>query len=163
MNWDEDIDLSVGKKTVKQGRRSSKIDSPEEAGSPRDVPVKTGVWTDEGTKSNKNKGPNVIEQERFQKEKIESDDDIPVIPDIDDLQDDPLNLPDVRPMVTVDKSTYKELDDQFENLQSDQLNFGSVGDVDLSFFTSKLYNEKSVEESNEIWTMESLFEDLMRM
>lgn len=27
---------------------------------------------------------------------MESEDDIPVIPDIDDIQDDPLNLPDVK-------------------------------------------------------------------
>lgn len=42
-------------------------------------------------------------RERFQSDNKESprnedDDDIPVIPDIDDLHDDPLNLPDVKPM-----------------------------------------------------------------
>lgn len=38
-------------------------------------------------------------RERFQNDKVQkSDDDIPVIPDIDDLQDDPLNLPDVKPV-----------------------------------------------------------------
>ncbi|CAH0560135.1 unnamed protein product [Brassicogethes aeneus] len=167
MNWDEDIDLLGGKKSgVKQGRRSSKNladDLGSTSSTPREVPIKTGVWTDEGSKSNKNKGSNIIEQERFQKEKIaDSDDDIPIIPEIDDLQDDPLNLPDVRPMVTVNKSTYKELDDQFENIQSEQVNFGNLGDIDLSYFTSKLNPEKNVEEPNEIWTMDSLFEDLAR-
>ncbi|RZC31875.1 IFT43 domain containing protein, partial [Asbolus verrucosus] len=107
------------------------------------------------------KGSNIIEQERFQNEKSqESEDDIPVIPDIDDVADDLLNLPDVKiPNVTVKESTYKELDSEFESGRS---NFGNLGDIDLSFLTSKLYPEKEVRRCTEVWTMESLYQDLAK-
>ncbi|KAJ8927142.1 hypothetical protein NQ314_020415 [Rhamnusium bicolor] len=84
-----------------------------------------------------------IFRERFQSEKPEeSKDDIPVIPDLDDLQDDPLNLPDVKPI--------------------EQGNFGDLGDTDLSFLTSKLYPERDVQTCAEVWTMETLINDLLR-
>ncbi|RZC41414.1 intraflagellar transport protein 43 -like protein [Asbolus verrucosus] len=174
MNWDEDVDLLAGKKSAtKHGRRTSNArtpGSPEEiqdgfgSKSPPEVPIrtrKTGGWADEGSKSTKGKGSNIIEQERFQNEKSqESEDDIPVIPDIDDVADDPLNLPDVKiPNVTVKESTYKELDTEFESGQS---NFGNLGDIDLSFLTSKLYPEKEVRRCTEVWTMESLYQDLAK-
>jgi hypothetical protein len=172
MNWDEDVDLLPGKKSAtKHGRRASNAPgTPEEvadsssAKSPPEVPIrarKTGGWADEGTKSAKSKGSNMIEQERFHNDKAhESDDDIPVIPDIDDIADDPLNLPDVKvPNVTVKESTYKELDSQFE---SGQPNFGNIGDIDLSILTSRLYPEKEVQRCTEIWTMDSLYQDLAK-
>lgn len=43
-------------------------------------------------------------RERFQRETkdiIKDEDDIPIIPDIDDVQDDPLNLHDVKPMYVI--------------------------------------------------------------
>ncbi|KAJ8919276.1 hypothetical protein NQ315_003860 [Exocentrus adspersus] len=140
---------------------------PSNGGPDTNAPMRTrkmGVWSEEAPKSAKGKnGSNIIELERFQNEKKqESDDDIPVIPDIDDLQDDPLNLPDIKPIVSVDKSTYKELDNEIGNLKSEQVNFGNIGDIDLSFLTSKLYPEKDVQPCTEVWTMESLFSDLTR-
>ncbi|KAJ8965233.1 hypothetical protein NQ317_006199 [Molorchus minor] len=88
-----------------------------------------GVWSEDAPKDYKGKKCfNIIEIERFQNDKVqETEDDIPEIPDIDDLQDDPLNLPDIKPIVSVNKSTYKELDNQFENLQSEQTNFWKFG------------------------------------
>ncbi|XP_050300475.1 intraflagellar transport protein 43 homolog [Anthonomus grandis grandis] len=186
MNWDEDIDLMPGRKVQpKQGRRSDPntpgdsneffadsnpfdIDNKEDK--PLLKPRKTSLWGDEASKTKSSKGTtNIIELERFQLDSKESprktddDDDIPVIPDIDDLQlDDPLNLPDVKPMVSVDKSTYKELDSQLGNVQGDKLNFGNLGNIDLSILTSKLYPEKEVQLKQEVWTMESLFNDLSR-
>ncbi|XP_018565200.1 intraflagellar transport protein 43 homolog [Anoplophora glabripennis] len=178
MNWGGDP-LGSKKSAPKEGRRMSSTltqgDSEEilddslasNGGIDISAPVRTrkmGVWSEEASKYSKGKnGSNIIELERFQNEKIqESDDDIPVIPDIDDLQDDPLNLPDVKPIISVDKSTYKELDNNFGNLQSEQVNFGNLGDIDLSFLTSKLYPEKDVQPCTEVWTMESLFNDLSR-
>ncbi|KAJ3663164.1 hypothetical protein Zmor_007470 [Zophobas morio] len=172
MNWDEDVDLLPNKKSAtKHGRRASNTPgTPEEvldgsgSNNTPDVPIrtrKTGGWAVEGTKSSKTKGPNIMEQERFQNEKgHESDDDIPVIPDIDDMPDDPLNLPDVKvPNMTVKESTYKELDSQFE---TGQPNFGNIGDIDLSILTSRLYPEKEVQRCTEVWTMESLYQDLAK-
>ncbi|XP_030767779.1 intraflagellar transport protein 43 homolog [Sitophilus oryzae] len=185
MHWDEDIDLLAGRKNQpKQGRRSNP-NTPEEAGSsdmietnPFDIdnkeerpiirPRKTSVWGEEGTKSAKSSksSTNIIELERFQRQNDstskDDENDIPVIPDIDDLQDDPLNLPDVKPIASVDKDTYKELDNQLGNIQGDKINFGNLGNIDLSFLTNKLYPEKEVQMKPESWTMESLFHDLSR-
>lgn len=61
--------------------------------------------------------------------------------------------------VTVKESTYKELDSQFE---SGQPNFGNIGDIDLSILTSRLYPEKEVQRCTEIWTMDSLYQDLAK-
>lgn len=62
----------------------------------------------------------------------------------------------------MDKSTYKELDNQLGTVQGDKINFGNLGNIDLSFLTNKLYPEKEVQVKPEIWTMESLFNDLSR-
>ncbi|KAF7267320.1 intraflagellar transport 43 [Rhynchophorus ferrugineus] len=184
MHWDEDIDLLAGRKVhAKQGRRSNP-NTPEEAGSselfntnpfdldskeerPEVRPRKTSVWGEEATKSTKSSKSttNIIELERFQrdtKDITKDDDDIPIIPDIDDVQDDPLNLHDVKPVTTIDKSTYKELDNQLGNIQGDKIKFGNLGNIDLSFLTNRLYPEKEVQIKQEIWTMESLFNDLSR-
>ncbi|XP_060531249.1 intraflagellar transport protein 43 homolog isoform X2 [Cylas formicarius] len=165
---------------AKLGRRSSNITPPshnndeilnvndfENNPETREKPIQartTGVWVDDGVKSAKTSRntANIIELERFQSETKRDDDDIPEIPDIEDLQDDPLNLPDVKPVVTVDKSTYKELDNQLGNIQTDKINFGNLGNIDLSFLTNKLYPEKDVQSKPEIWTMESLFNELSR-
>lgn len=60
----------------------------------------------------------------------------------------------------MDKSTYKELDNQLG--QDSKINFGNLGNIDLSFLTNKLCAEKEVQLKPELWTMESLFNDLSR-
>lgn len=62
----------------------------------------------------------------------------------------------------MDKSTYKELDSQLNNLQNDKFNFGNGGDIDISFLINKLYPEQDVQTDNEVWTLESLYNDLTR-
>ncbi|CAH1105073.1 unnamed protein product [Psylliodes chrysocephalus] len=172
MQWDEDIDLLVGKKPIpKQGRRSNNKhldDSESTIDSPKDIEDilmrsrKMSLWSDEGTKSSRSgSGTNMIELERFQNDKKnESDDDIPIIPDIDDIPDDNLNMPDIKPVVSVNKSTYKELDSQFNNMKTEQSNIGNLSNIDLSILTSRLYPEKDVQVCSEVWTLESLFHDL---
>lgn len=105
----------------------------------------------------------VIYRERFQSSnKEESDDDIPIIPDIEDLQEDPsIYLQDSKiASVSVNRQTYKELDSELKHLQSNQSSFGKIGDINLSFLTNKLYPEKDVKDPDVVWTMESLFHNL---
>ncbi|CAH1996291.1 unnamed protein product [Acanthoscelides obtectus] len=178
MNLDEDVDFVTSKKSAaKQGRRASRTLLTEEAVELEDNDNsettsssgpfkmrKTAVWSEDVPKSSKGKpGTNIIELERFQgdnRDNCKEEDDIPVIPDIDDLQDDPLNLPDAKPVVSVDKSTYKEIDTQFGKFQTEQVSFGNIGDIDLSFLTSQLFPEKEVQVPNEAWTVDSLYNDL---
>nr|CAH7729242.1 unnamed protein product [Callosobruchus chinensis] len=175
MSLDEEVDILSSKKSApKQGRRASRTLLSEEAGELEDnanddiatsaEPFKmrkTAVWSEDLPKSSRGKsGTNIIELERFQADNSKEEDDIPVIPDIDELQDDLLNLPDVKPVVSVDKSTYKEIDTEFGKFQTEQVSFGNIGDIDLSFLTSQLFPEKEVQVPNEVWTLDSLYNDL---
>ncbi|VEN34903.1 unnamed protein product [Callosobruchus maculatus] len=178
MSLDEDVDFLSSKKSApKQGRRASRTLLSEETDELEDnanddiatpgEPFKmrkTAVWSEDLSKSSRGKsGTNIIELERFQgdnRDNSKEEDDIPVIPDIDELQDDLLNLPDVKPIVSVDKSTYKEIDTQFGKFQTEQVSFGNIGDIDLSFLTSQLFPEKEVQVPNEVWTLDSLYNDL---
>ncbi|CAG9854218.1 unnamed protein product [Phyllotreta striolata] len=172
MQWDEDIDLLVGKKPLpKQGRRSNKpledeenaVESPKELEDILMKSRKTSLWSEELPKSSRSSsGSNMIELERFQKEKKNEDDDIPIIPDVDDIQDDNLNMPDIKPVASVNKSTYKELDSQFSTLKNEQSSIGNLSNIDLTILTSRLYPEKEVQACSDIWTLDSLFHDLSR-
>ncbi|GJQ77372.1 hypothetical protein Trydic_g20778 [Trypoxylus dichotomus] len=178
MNWEDDLDFLPGKKLPKQGRRAGTISSPEKtellenavdniSNSPPEALLrskKTGKWADEGGKSAKNKGStNLIELERFQIEKAESDeDDIPVIPDIEEFQDDISSDTDAEnAKASGFKSTYKEIDSELLKLDSDQ-KFGN-SKIDLSLLTSRLLPEKDCKEDNEVWTMDMLYETLMKL
>ncbi|XP_056647314.1 intraflagellar transport protein 43 homolog [Diorhabda carinulata] len=163
MHWDEDIDLLVVKKPApKQGRRSNKNledteiiqDSPKE--DVRSKTRKTGVWSDEPLKTTRSDtGRNIIELERFQNDKkTDVNDDIPIIPDIDDASED------LASTISVDKSV-KEINSQVSSLKVDESKVWMLGDIDLSCLTSKLYPEKDVQEFAEEWTLDSLFNDLL--
>lgn len=65
--------------------------------------------------------------------------------------------------ISVDESTYKELDSQFDKLKSDHLPFGNLGDIDLSFLIGKLYPESDVKQCQEAWTLESLHKDISKV
>ncbi|KAK9753352.1 Intraflagellar transport protein 43 [Popillia japonica] len=177
MNWSDDLDFMSSKKLVKQGRRAENAGSPEKtelldnavdniSNSPPEALLrtrKTGKWADEGGKSAKNRtATNLIELERFQTEKAESDeDDIPVIPDIEEFQDELAGSTNTENLKTAGfKSTYKEIDSELIKLDDDQ-KFGN-SKIDLSLLTSRLIPEKDCKENDDVWTMDYLFESLMR-
>ncbi|XP_022914562.1 intraflagellar transport protein 43 homolog A isoform X2 [Onthophagus taurus] len=164
MNFDDDLDFISGKKvSALQGRRSGGKDSnksdsldDEPSNSPPEALMyarKTGKWAEDSAKSGK---------ERFQSEKHESDeDDIPIIPDIEDFQDDSSSPIDDQNLVSHGfKSTYKELDSELVKIETHQ-QFVNKSKIDLSLLTSKLIPEKDIKENDEIWTIESLFENVM--
>uniref|UniRef100_A0A6P7GGP7 Intraflagellar transport protein 43 homolog n=1 Tax=Diabrotica virgifera virgifera TaxID=50390 RepID=A0A6P7GGP7_DIAVI len=157
---DDDIDLLVGKKSApKQGRRSVKnLEEPEIAEELSkdmdDLHIrarKTSLWSDEPPKSSR---------ERFQNEIKLDADDIPIIPDIEEIQDD--TFKDAKSMLSMDESV-KDLDKQVNTMRVDP-NFkgAKFGDIDLSFLMINLYPEKDVQDCDEVWTLESLYKDLSR-
>ncbi|XP_050511878.1 intraflagellar transport protein 43 homolog [Diabrotica virgifera virgifera] len=168
---DDDIDLLVGKKSApKQGRRSVKnLEEPEIAEELSkdmdDLHIrarKTSLWSDEPPKSSRSEssGRNMIELERFQNEIKLDADDIPIIPDIEEIQDD--TFKDAKSMLSMDESV-KDLDKQVNTMRVDP-NFkgAKFGDIDLSFLMINLYPEKDVQDCDEVWTLESLYKDLSR-
>lgn len=87
-----------------------------------------------------------------------SEDDIPVIPDLDDIQDDLLNEMAEAPVVSVNRvATYKELNTELLK----QGAFAALEDIDLSILAKCLQNESALHEPDDvIWTWEHLFTEV---
>ncbi|XP_049788750.1 intraflagellar transport protein 43 homolog isoform X1 [Schistocerca nitens] len=123
---------------------------------------RSGGWADEGVKSGKKRSAsNIIEQERFRRTddvKDDSDDDIPVIPDLDDIQDEDLTTQIAStPSVNLNKvAAYKELDsDLFKHSA-----FGTLDNINLQLLTKSLRPENDVKEIDEPWNWDLLFTDI---
>ncbi|XP_046738376.1 intraflagellar transport protein 43 homolog isoform X1 [Diprion similis] len=121
---------------------------------------KTG-WADEFKSGGKMKSTiNIIEQlflrERFRGvDKDEPEDEIPVIPDLDEIQEDNF-LSEIANthLVGVNRvETYKELDTDLYKSTA----LSSLDDVNLSLLTEKLYPDKLVREPDEVWNWDLLF------
>ncbi|XP_003486749.1 intraflagellar transport protein 43 homolog isoform X2 [Bombus impatiens] len=180
MDWAADLEITSKKLLPRLGRRStqnivqedSKLDddlleSPVSSSSVKSAqpPVapprtrKTG-WGDE-LKSGKIRGSSSIIEQLFLRERsrgTEKDDvidDIPVIPDLDEIQEDN-TLSDLvnAPTVNVNRvAAYKELDtDLVKNAA-----FMSLNGVNLSLLAEKLYNENLTKEPDEVWNWNLLF------
>ncbi|KAK3909152.1 Intraflagellar transport protein 43-like protein A [Frankliniella fusca] len=124
---------------------------------------RTGGWADETLKSAKSKHniQDPAELERFkspERSKPDSDDDIPVIPDLDDLQEDELTSQIAKaPSVIINRvATYKELDsDLFKHAA-----FATLDDMNLRLLTKRLNSEADVKEPDSCWTWDLLFTDV---
>ncbi|XP_037052441.1 intraflagellar transport protein 43 homolog [Bradysia coprophila] len=119
---------------------------------------RTGGWADEGVKSPKS-ATNVIEQERFSSITNTthfSDDDIPIIPDLDDVQDDLLMSDLVEAPILAENrtATYKELNSDLMK----QAAFTAMEDVDLSILGRCLQNDLA--EPDEEWNWDKLFTEI---
>ncbi|KAF5289122.1 hypothetical protein FQA39_LY15224 [Lamprigera yunnana] len=183
MNWDEEIDNLVEKKsTPKQGRRAPNIGSPittdelldNALDTINDIsssdshfrPQKSSVWTEEGIKS---KNSASVEDERFyNRTEInfdDDDDDIPVIPDIEEIQDDILDSTEIRaPAILINPSTYKELDKELSLAEDSAAEFfylNRTNDTNLSLLLETLCSEQERNEKDEEWITESLLNDFV--
>ncbi|XP_076655977.1 intraflagellar transport 43 isoform X1 [Halictus rubicundus] len=178
MDWAADLEITSKKLLPRLGRRSTQNVAQEDSKSDDDLlespvsmsagkstqpPVapprtrKTG-WGDE-LKSGRSRGASNIIEQLFIRERsrgIEKDpiDDIPIIPDLDEIQEDSA-LSDINtPTVNVNRVTaYKELDtDLVKNAA-----FTSLNGVNLSLLAEKLYNENLTKEPDEVWNWNLLF------
>ena len=126
---------------------STPLKSPGPIAPPRSR--RTGGWADETLKSAKSKHStqDPAELERFkspERKKADSDEDIPVIPDLDDLQEDELTSQIAKaPSVIVNRvATYKELDsDLFKHAA-----FATLDDMNLRLLTKRLNLEADIKE-----------------
>jgi len=175
MDWTTDLEITSKKLIPRLGRRAGQNNLQESDDDPIESPIslssgksismqrpivpprlrKTG-WGDE-LKSGKSKATsNIIEQERFRvTEKEEQEDDIPVIPDLDEIQEDNISSEIASaPTVNANRVTaYEELDtDLVKNAA-----YTSLDGVSLSLLADKLYNENLVKEPDEVWNWNLLF------
>ncbi|XP_044747673.1 intraflagellar transport protein 43 homolog [Coccinella septempunctata] len=163
-DYNTKLELSVGKEEVRLRMSTENADGDDNA-EPFIMTRRKGGWADDGNKSAKTSRSSNFLDKRFEDEKEDSDDDIPVIPDIDDITYDSSNLQDVNiPNVSVKKATYREIDkdNKLENLKIGDANFGNIGDIDLTLLTNKLYPESEVKSVDVEWTLNSLGLDLAR-
>ncbi|GAB1859171.1 Intraflagellar transport protein 43-like protein [Camponotus japonicus] len=178
MDWTTELEITSKKLIPRLGRRAGQnnlqeenksdddlLESPISLSSGKSLPMqrpvvpprsrKTG-WGDE-LKSGKSKmTSNIAEQERFRViEKEEQEDDIPVIPDLDEIQEDNISSEIASaPTINANRVTaYEELDtDLVKNAA-----FTSLDGVSLSLLADKLYNENLVKEPDEVWNWNLLF------
>ncbi|XP_006567273.1 intraflagellar transport protein 43 homolog isoform X3 [Apis mellifera] len=178
MDWAADLEITSKKLLPRLGRRSAQnvvLEDSKVDDDPLESPVsssfvksaqppvapprtrKTG-WGDE-LKSGKIRGASIIEQERSRG--IEKDEiidelfvDIPVIPDLDEIQEDNAFSDINTSTVNVNRvAAYKELDtDLVKNAA-----FTSLNGVNLSLLAEKLYNENLTKELDEVWNWNLLF------
>lgn len=87
-----------------------------------------------------------------------SDEDIPVIPDLDDIRDELLLNEMVEPpLVSINRvATYNELNSDLLK----QGTFSLLEDVDLSILGRCLQPESALNEPDEVWTWEKLFTEV---
>lgn len=126
-----------------------------------------GGWADDfrEKKKGKKKGGTGIEEldERLRPDATvslqEPDDDIPVIPDLDDVQDDDLvQQVAAPPSVQVTRvATYKELDTDFQK-HAGLLTLD--GDIDLKLLGNVLAPESEVFENDSIWEWDRVFTEV---
>ncbi|XP_055641705.1 intraflagellar transport protein 43 homolog A [Toxorhynchites rutilus septentrionalis] len=133
--------------------------------------IKTDSWMDDvlRTSSNSVKNgknySNLLEMERFGPTNVSSEetstidynpiDDIPTIPDVDELQEnnlhnESLNLPTV--------TTYKQLSSDI--FRQGRSSLGNLDEIDISILTDCLENEEDIEEPDEPWNWDQLFTQL---
>ncbi|XP_044736137.1 intraflagellar transport protein 43 homolog [Chrysoperla carnea] len=169
MFWDEELDFTLKSKIpAKKGRRanngSSQKDSSNDFFQGTEIPPqikKSGGWADEALKGKKNKTLNVLEQQRFtDKSKEEIFNNIPEIPDSDDLTETFSDQIAAAPNVVVNRTeTYSQIN---KDLMKNSL-LSALGNADISILTEGLASEeslRSVIESDKPWTFDSLFSEL---
>ncbi|EDW76527.1 LOW QUALITY PROTEIN: intraflagellar transport protein 43 homolog [Drosophila tropicalis] len=121
----------------------------------------SGGWADSGLKGLRSK-KNSFDDERFQQTRSATSsiptDDIPVIPDLDDVKDEIMLNEIVEPTsVSVNRSvTLKELSSDLLSQNA----FSAIEDVDLSILTRCLQPQESLDEADDLWEWDKLFTEV---
>ena len=179
---EEELDLSlspVKKASVKQGRRAGgqeEDESPtfEMAASPlkarplsgdillEDGPLalqtnapsrRAGGWADENSRA-KTAKPDFDQPDD---EGQDSDEDLPVIPDLEEIEEEDLALKVAEANVAVNRvDTYKELDNDLFK----QAAFATLEEIDLRLLTRRMAQESSLKEPDDCWAWDKLFTDV---
>lgn len=165
---DEDVlDAALGDIATESNSASAAIENDQPPPKPS---RRQGGWADD-TPKEKKKGRRDVEtfQEEDERLKIDNsvtqeddDGDIPVIPDLEDVQEeDMMTQIAAPPSVQVNRvATYKELDSYFQK-QSALFNVNLLdGEIDLKLLTNVLSPETEVFEEDKRWDWDRLFTEV---
>lgn len=125
---------------------------------------KTGVWGDDTVKSAKSRKSalsGLFEQERFQSprlRRLDSDDDIPIIPDVEDMHDEE-HLSDIADAPRVPTNIIPSLTDLNADLKK-QSAFKTFEGVNVSILSKSLYKESEIKEDDSPWSWDLLFTEV---
>ncbi|EDV32103.1 uncharacterized protein Dana_GF15660 [Drosophila ananassae] len=121
----------------------------------------SGGWADSGLKGLRSK-KNSFDDERFRQTKSATNsiptDDIPVIPDMDDIKDEIMLNEIVEPpiMGTTRSAVLKEANSDLLS----QYAFSAVDGFDLSILTDCLVPQESLNEKDDLWQWDQLFTEV---
>lgn len=122
----------------------------------------SGGWADSGLKGLKSKKNNSFDDERFRQTKSATNsiptDDIPVIPDMDDVKDE-IMLNEIVEPPTMGTSRSAVLKEANSDLLS-QYAFSAVDGFDLSILTDCLVPQESLNEKDDLWQWDKLFTEV---
>uniref|UniRef100_T1JGE3 Intraflagellar transport protein 43 homolog n=1 Tax=Strigamia maritima TaxID=126957 RepID=T1JGE3_STRMM len=120
---------------------------------------RTGGWGEEIPKSGKKRGSVFeLEDERLKPVEYDSDNDMPLIPDLDDVQDEDLSQQVAEaPHVLMNRvATYKELDNDLLKHAA----FATFDDIDLRILMKNLSPEAEINEPDEPWIWDVLYTEV---
>ncbi|XP_056410773.1 intraflagellar transport protein 43 homolog isoform X1 [Hyla sarda] len=157
---------------VRMGRRARAQDIPQEddlsrvsssrEGPPK--PLRQGGWADESSGMSKSgkRGTEDVEDSRLRQRSLDDSDeggDIPVIPDLEDVQEEDLALQVASPpSVQVNRvMTYRDLDNDLMRHAAFQT---LDGDIDLKLLTKVLSPEAEVLEDDVRWDWDLLYTEV---
>ena len=117
-------------------------------------PRRAGGWADESSKAKPTQPEVDYPDERSQ----DSDDELPVIPDLEEVEKEDLALKVAEaPNVAVNRvDTYKELDNDLFK----QAAFATLEEIDLRLLTRRLAPELALKEPDECWSWDKLYTDV---
>ncbi|XP_061751363.1 intraflagellar transport protein 43 homolog isoform X2 [Nerophis ophidion] len=151
---------------VRNSRKSSTSASAGE-GPPTKPPRRQGGWAEESSgsgagKSSRRAAADDLEDRRLRPQTPQASDDdgdIPVIPDLDEVQEDDLNMQVAAPpSVQVNRvMTYRDLDNDLKYYSAFQT---LDGEIDLKLLTKVLAPEQEVKEEDVLWDWDHLFTEV---
>ncbi|XP_037097677.1 intraflagellar transport protein 43 homolog isoform X2 [Syngnathus acus] len=171
------------KNTVKSGRRArlaadqllgdarnsrkSSLSASAGEGPPPKPPRRQGGWAEEVSgsglgKSSRRAAADDLEDRRLRPQTpqgLDDDGDIPVIPDLDEVQEEDLNMQVAAPpSVQVNRvMTYRDLDNDLKYYSAFQT---LDGEIDLKLLTKILSPEQEVKEEDVLWDWDHLFTEV---
>ncbi|XP_046564945.1 intraflagellar transport protein 43 homolog B-like isoform X3 [Haliotis rubra] len=169
---DEDLDFQPTPKSrsAKQGRRAQRsAPAVEDDGAEEDVPVSQPPSSKDGPPGRPSKAVSGWGEEaprknrerlrpRSPEQQSDSDQDIPVIPELEDQQEEDMTTKvAVAPNVAVNRvATYRELDNDLLR----QAAFLTLDDIDLKLLTKAISPEQDLIEEDRPWDWDRLFTEV---
>ncbi|KAK1793244.1 hypothetical protein P4O66_011632 [Electrophorus voltai] len=161
------VDMTSTEDSQHAGKLSTTVTAITGEGPPPKPPRRQGGWAEETTgtgsaRSGRRQGAEEVEDQRLRPQTPEGSDDesdIPVIPDLDEVQEEDLTMQVAAPpSIQVNRvMTYRDLDNDLMKYSAFQT---LDGEIDLKLLTKVLAPEQEVREEDVVWDWDHLFTEV---